>query len=313
MTKVLITGGAGYIGSMLCDYLLKNDFEVNVVDNFNFSQDSLNMYYTNKKFNVFKQDVRDIQKLKPLIVKSDIIIPLAALVGAPLCDLKKKEAEDVNLNSIKSMVSEISKNQYVIYPTTNSGYGVGAEGKHCTEETPLNPISLYGVTKSQAENYIAENLENSTRFRLATVFGCSPRMRLDLLVNDFVLRATKDRFIVLFEANFKRNYIHIRDVCEAFMMAMNDNNSFKGETFNLGLSDANLSKLELCNKIKQHVGDFEILTSEIGKDVDKRDYIVSNEKIESKGFKPKHSLDEGINELSKLFKFLIPTDQMRNI
>lgn len=313
MTKVLITGGAGYIGSMLCDYLLKNDFEVNVVDNFNFSQDSLNMYYRNEKFNVFKQDVRDIKKLKPLISKSDIIIPLAALVGAPLCDLKKKEAEDVNLNSIKSMVDVISKDQYVIYPTTNSGYGVGVEGKHCTEETPLNPISLYGVTKSQAENYIAENLENSTRFRLATVFGCSPRMRLDLLVNDFVLRATKDRFIVLFEANFKRNYIHIRDVCEAFILAINNINNFKGETFNLGLSDANLSKLELCHKIKQHVGDFEILTSEIGKDVDKRDYIVSNEKIESKGFKAQHSLDEGINELSKLFKFLIPTDQMRNI
>ncbi len=313
MKKILITGGAGYIGSLLCEYFLNSNFDVTVVDNFNFSQNSLNSYYYKKNFKVFKQDVRDIEKIRPLISKNDIIIPLASLVGAPLCDLKKKEAEDINLASIIEMIKIMSKDQYIIYPTTNSGYGVGEKNKFCTEETKLNPISLYGKTKVNAENYITENFENSTRFRLATVFGCSPRMRLDLLVNDFVYRAVKDKFIVLFEANFKRNYIHIRDVCNAFMFSIDNHQKVKGETFNLGLSNANFSKKELCEKIKKIVGDFEIVQSEIGKDIDKRDYIVSNEKIEKKGFKPIFSLDDGIKELVKLYSFLIPDKSMRNI
>ena len=311
--KVLVTGGAGYIGSTLCQFLLEKNYEVTVVDIFNFGQNSLCHFNSNKKFNVEKIDVRDLGKMKTLYNSHDIIVPLAALVGAPLCSLKYQEAEEINFTSLKNMTQELSKDQYVIYPTTNSGYGIGEKSKFCTEETKLNPISHYGKTKTRAENYIAEKLENSTRLRLATVFGCSPRMRLDLLVNDFVFRAIKDRFIVLFEGHFKRNYIHVRDVCSAIMYAIDNHSSFKGETFNLGLSNANLSKIELCNKIKDHLPSFEIILSEIGKDLDKRDYIVSNEKIEKTGYLPTHTLDDGIEELKKLFNFLIPEQNMRNI
>lgn len=310
--KILITGGAGYIGSTLCEFLLDKGHEVTVVDTFLFSNNSLNSYMSNKKFKVFQEDVRNINSLKKFIQSSDIIIPLACLVGAPLCNLKESEAIDVNFNSIKNLVNHLSKDQYIIYPTTNSGYGIGEKDKFCTEETPLNPISIYGKTKVNAENYIADNFNNSTRLRLATVFGCSPRMRLDLLVNDFVYRATKDKFIVLFESNFKRNYIHIRDVCRAIIMCIENYEKFSGETFNLGISDANLSKLELCKLIKKHLPKFEILESDIGKDIDKRDYIVSNKKIESLGFKPQYSVDDGVSELIKLFEYLIPSETMRN-
>lgn len=310
--KILITGGAGYIGSTLCGYLLNNNHQVTVLDNFMFSNDSLNSYMSNKNFSVYQEDVRNIETINKYASKNDVIIPLACLVGAPLCNLKEEEAEQVNFQSIKKMVDVLSKDQYLVYPTTNSGYGVGEKGKFCTEETPLKPISVYGKTKVQAEEYLANNFQNSTRLRLATVFGCSPRMRLDLLVNDFVYRATKDKFIVLFESHFKRNYIHVRDVCNAILMAIENQGKFAGETFNLGLSNANLSKMQLCKKIKEHITEFEILESDIGQDIDKRDYIVSNEKIENKGFMPKYSIDDGIKELAKLFKYLIPSKSMRN-
>ena len=310
--KILVTGGAGYIGSLLCEFLLNKGHKVTVLDTFLFSNNSLNSYMSNKKFQVFQEDVRNINSLKKYLSNNDVIIPLACLVGAPLCNLKESEAIEVNYDSIRSLVDNLSKDQYIIYPTTNSGYGIGVKDKFCTEETPLNPISVYGKTKVNAENYIANNFSNSTRLRLATVFGCSPRMRLDLLVNDFVYRATKDKFIVLFESNFKRNYIHIRDVCKAIVMSIENQEKFSGETFNLGLSNANLSKLELCNLIKKHLPKFEILESDIGQDVDKRDYIVSNEKIESRGFKPDYSIDDGVLELIKLFRYLIPSESMRN-
>ena len=309
--KILITGGAGYIGSMLCEYLLNEGHEVTVIDTFLYSRNSLNSYYANKKFNVISMDVRD-SNIKEHLISHDIIIPLAALVGAPLCNFKKQEALEVNYDSVKYIVDNISKNQIIIYPTTNSGYGIGEKDKFCTEETPLNPISLYGKTKTDSENYVCQH-ENSTRFRLATVFGSSPRMRLDLLVNDFAYKAVKDSYIVLFEANFKRNYIHIRDVCRAILMSINNTEKFKGETFNLGLSDANLSKLELCQKIKEYIPNFQISLNEIAKDIDKRDYIVSNKKIEKVGFKAEFSLDDGIKELNKFYKFLIPDQTMRNI
>ena len=309
--KILITGGAGYIGSMLCEYLLNEGHEVTVIDTFLYSRNSLNSYYANKKFNVISMDVRD-PNIKEHLISHDIIIPLAALVGAPLCNFKKQEALEVNYDSVKYIVDNISKNQIIIYPTTNSGYGIGEKDKFCTEETPLNPISLYGKTKTDSENYVCQH-ENSTRFRLATVFGSSPRMRLDLLVNDFAYKAVKDSYIVLFEANFKRNYIHIRDVCRAILMSINNTEKFKGETFNLGLSDANLSKLELCQKIKEYIPNFQISLKEIAKDIDKRDYIVSNKKIEKVGFKAEFSLDDGIKELNKFYKFLIPDQTMRNI
>lgn len=310
--KILITGGAGYIGSSLCEYLLKNNHKVTVLDTFMFSNSSLNSYMSNKNFSVYQEDVRNINSIKKYLSENDVIVPLACLVGAPLCNLKEEEATQVNFQSIKGMINNLSKDQYVIYPTTNSGYGVGEKDKFCTEDTPLKPISVYGKTKVKAEEYIAENFSNSTRLRLATVFGCSPRMRLDLLVNDFVYRATKDKFIVLFESHFKRNFIHIRDVCRAIMMSIEDQENFSGETFNLGLSDANLSKFELCLEIKKYIPNFEILESEIGKDIDKRDYIVSNKKIESKGFKPTYSISDGVKELMKLFKYLIPSESMRN-
>lgn len=308
--KILVTGGAGYIGSTLCSYLLEKGHHVTVIDNFLFSQNSLNAYYNNKNFEVVNLDVRDDAIIEHLKNK-DLIIPLAALVGAPLCNLKKKETIDVNFESIKKIVDNLSKDQIIIYPTTNSGYGIGETDKLCTEETPLKPISLYGKTKTDAEKYVGQHI-NSVRFRLATVFGCSPRMRLDLLVNDFVFKAVKDSYIVLFEAHFKRNYIHVRDVCRAIMMVINDFDKFKGETFNLGLSTANLSKLELCHEIKKYVQNFEISQNEFGKDLDKRDYIVSNEKIEKLGYKPIFSLDDGIIELKKFFEFLIPDQTMRN-
>ncbi len=310
--NILISGGAGYIGSLLCGYLLDKGHKVTVLDTFLFSNDSLNSYMVNKNFEVYQEDVRNINSIKKYLKNNDIVIPLACLVGAPLCNLKETEAEEVNYQAIKSLVDNLSKDQFIIYPTTNSGYGIGEKDKFCTEETPLNPISVYGKTKVNSERYIAENFNNSTRLRLATVFGCSPRMRLDLLVNDFVFRATKDRFIVLFESNFKRNYIHIRDVCKAILMIIDNHTKFAGETFNLGLSDANLSKLELCNLIKKHIPKFEILESDIGQDIDKRDYIVSNEKIESRGFKPEYSIDDGVIELIKLFRYLIPSESMRN-
>jgi nucleoside-diphosphate-sugar epimerase len=308
--NVLVTGGAGYIGSTLCEYLLNAGHKVTVLDSFLYSQDSLNLYYHNKNFEVVSLDVRD-PEIKKYVKKNDIIIPLAGLVGASLCDYKKDETIQVNFESIKTIVDNLSKDQIILYPTTNSGYGIGQGDKHCTEDTPLNPISLYGKTKVRAEEYV-EKHQNSARFRLATVFGCSPRMRLDLLVNDFVFKSVKDKYIVLFESNFKRNYIHVRDVCRVFMMAMDSFDKFKGETFNVGLSTANLSKLELCQKIKQHNNNFEISLNEFGKDLDKRDYIVSNQKIENRGFKAEFSLDHGIIELIKLFKFLIPNNSMRN-
>jgi nucleoside-diphosphate-sugar epimerase len=308
--NVLVTGGAGYIGSTLCEYLLNDGHKVTVLDSFLYSQDSLNLYYHNKNFEVVSLDVRD-PEIKKYVKRNDIIIPLAALVGASLCDYKKDETIQVNFESIKTIVDNLSKDQIILYPTTNSGYGIGQGDKHCTEDTPLNPISLYGKTKIRAEEYV-EKHQNSTRFRLATVFGCSPRMRLDLLVNDFVFKSVKDKYIVLFESNFKRNYIHVRDVCRAFKMAIDSFDKFKGETFNVGLSTANLSKLELCQKIKQYNNNFEISLNEFGKDVDKRDYIVSNQKIENRGFKAEFSLDHGIIELIKLFKFLIPNNSMRN-
>lgn len=308
--NVLVTGGAGYIGSTLCEYLLNAGHKVTVLDSFLYSQDSLNLYYHNKNFEVVSLDVRD-PEIKKYVKKNDIIIPLAALVGASLCDYKKDETIQVNFESIKTIVDNLSKDQIILYPTTNSGYGIGQGDKYCTEDTPLNPISLYGKTKIRAEEYV-EKHQNSTRFRLATVFGCSPRMRLDLLVNDFVFKSVKDKYIVLFESNFKRNYIHVRDVCRAFKMAIDSFDKFKGETFNVGLSTANLSKLELCQKIKQYNNNFEISLNEFGKDVDKRDYIVSNQKIENRGFKAEFSLDHGIIELIKLFKFLIPNNSMRN-
>jgi len=301
--SVLVTGGAGYLGSILVPQLLELGHRVTVLDNFMWNQLPLAHVCANPNLEIVRGDVRDYECLMQLAVKADVIIPLAALVGAPLCARDPETAEAVNCNAIVAMLRQLSKDQRVLYPTTNSGYGIGEPGKACTEETPLRPISLYGRTKAAAEKAVLD-FGTSVGFRLATVFGASPRMRLDLLVNDFVYRAVTDKAVVLFEAHFIRNYIHIRDVARAFIQAIDKFPAMRGEIYNVGLSDANLSKMELCERIKQQVPDFYFVEAAIGEDPDKRDYIVSNAKIEAAGFAPMYSLDAGITELIKTYKMM---------
>ncbi|MCJ7692507.1 MAG: NAD(P)-dependent oxidoreductase [Sedimentisphaerales bacterium] len=296
--NILVTGGAGYLGSVLVRQLLKLGHKVSVLDNFMFGPNSLLDCCHYDSFDVVRGDARDKALLEKLIKDKDIIIPLAALVGAPLCDRDRVGAETTNTGAVRTLCDVLSKDQRIIIPITNSGYGIGQKGKYCTEETPLNPVSFYGRTKVDAEKIVLGK-GNSISLRLATVFGTSPRMRIDLLVNDFTYRAVKDRFIVIFEGHFKRNYIHIRDVAKAFIHAIDNFDTMKNEPYNVGLSDANISKLELCARIKEQIPDFVYLEAEVGEDPDKRDYIVSNEKIEKTGFKPDYSVEMGIAELIK--------------
>jgi len=296
--KVLVTGGAGYIGSVLVPTLLKEGHEVTVVDNFMYCQTSLMDCVHDPNLTIIKGDARDKKLISKCIKGVDFIIPLACIVGAPACDRDPMLARATNYDAIKMILDIKKKDQKIIFPTTNSGYGVGEKGIYCTEETPLRPISLYGKLKVEIENEILK-AGNSITLRLATVFGISPRMRLDLLVNDFTYRAVNDRFLVLFESQFKRNYIHIRDVVKAFIHSMDHFEEMKNEPYNVGLSDANLNKWELCEEIKKHVPSFYFVEAEIGEDPDKRDYIVSNKKIESTGWKPDYTLEQGIVELIK--------------
>lgn len=298
MTKVLLTGGAGYIGSVLTKSLLENNYHVNIVDNHMYDQFSLGHLLPHKNLNVLVEDVRNENIMTKLISENDIIIPLAAYVGAPLCSKDPIGANSINKESIKFLLSKVSNQQLIIMPTTNSAYGDGQGNIYCDENSPLKPISKYAIDKVEVEKLLMER-ENSISFRLATVFGISPRMRLDLLVNDFVNRALKDKFIILFEGNFKRNYIHVSDVARSFVYALENQQKFTGEIFNIGLSNANLSKIELCKKIKKHIPEFYFKNAEVGKDPDQRNYIVSNKKIESFGFYPEVSIDEGISELIK--------------
>jgi nucleoside-diphosphate-sugar epimerase len=301
--RILITGGAGYIGSVMTPTLLALGHEVTVVDNFMFRPNSLADCCQYDTFQVIRGDCRDEALMKKLVAKADVIIPLAALVGAPLCDRDPIAARTTNQEAVELLCRLASKEQRMLVPITNSGYGIGEKGKQCTEESPLRPISLYGVTKVAAEKRIMER-ENSLSFRLATVFGVSPRMRVDLLVNDFVHRAVMDRAVVIFEGHFKRNYIHIRDVVRVFIHGLNNFESMKGKPYNVGLDEANLSKLELCEVIRKHVPKFVFLEAPIGEDPDKRDYIVSNARIAATGFKPEWNLDRGIQELLKVFTIL---------
>lgn len=301
--KILVTGGAGYIGSVLVPELLKSGYRITVLDNFMYGQNSLLDCCADKDFNVVRGDTRDEAVLKPLLKNADYIIPLAALVGAPLCNKDKTGAVTVNRDAVGLIAKLASKEQRIIIPTTNSGYGIGQKGVYCTEESPLNPITLYGNVKMEAEKIVLER-GNSISFRLATVFGTSPRMRIDLLVNDFTFRAVRDKFVIVFEGHFKRNYIHVRDVARVFIHAVENFSKMKNEAYNVGLSDANLSKLELCAKIKEEIPGFVYLESPVGEDPDKRDYVVSNEKIEKTGFKPVYSLEMGIRELIKGYKII---------
>lgn len=301
--KVLITGGAGYIGSVLTPLLLGEGHSVTILDNFLFNQPTLMDSCINPNFAIVRGDCRDKNLMSKLMKDVDYIIPLAAIVGAPACNLDTTAASTINLDAIKLILSLRSKSQKIILPNTNSGYGIGEKGSFCTEESPLSPISLYGRTKVEAERAVLDS-GNCITFRLATVFGLSPRMRIDLLVNDFVYRAINDRAVVIFEGHAKRNYIHIRDVSRAFLHGISNFEKMQGNAYNVGLSDANLSKLELCAEIKKHIPGFVFLEAPIGEDPDKRDYIVSNEKIEKSGFKPKYGIQDGIKELMKGYTIL---------
>lgn len=296
--NILVTGGAGYLGSTIVPDLLAAGHTVTVVDNFMFKQTSLNHCCSNPKFSVVKGDIRVESVMAPLMKTADVIIPLAALVGAPLCSLDPIGATTVNHDAIMLMLKRLSKEQIVLMPTTNSAYGTGDQNNYCTEESPLRPISQYAVEKVQIEKDLMQH-PNSISFRLATVFGMSPRMRIDLLVNDFTYRAVYDRFVVLFESHFKRNYIHVRDVSRVFQHALNNHEKMKAQIYNVGLSDANVSKKELCERIQKQVPDFIFIEAAVGKDPDQRNYVVSNDKVEATGFKPEFSLDRGIGELIK--------------
>jgi nucleoside-diphosphate-sugar epimerase len=301
--NILVTGGAGYIGSTLVPRLLVAGHDVTVVDNFMFKQTSLNNCCRYDNFAVTKGDIRSEQTMLPLLKKADVIIPLAALVGAPLCKLDPIGATTTNHDAITLMLKHVSREQRILMPTTNSAYGSGDENNFCTEESPLRPISQYAIEKVAVEKELMAH-ENAISFRLATVFGMSPRMRLDLLVNDFVYRAANDRFVVLFESHFKRNYIHVGDVARVFEHGLANFERMKGQIYNVGLSDANVSKRELCEHIQKFVSEFIFVEAQVGRDPDQRNYVVSNEKIEKTGYKPECSLDRGIRELLKGFVML---------
>jgi nucleoside-diphosphate-sugar epimerase len=301
LSNILVTGGAGYIGSTLVPDLLNKKHKVTVIDNFMYNQTSLATFIRDKNLEIIFGDVRDESLMKELVNKADVIIPLAAIVGAPACDKDPVAAQSINKDSILWLLKQLSKSQQIIMPTTNSAYGSGDKNNFCDENSPLNPLSLYARDKVVVEKSLLEH-ENSTSFRLATVFGISPRMRLDLLVNNFTFRAITDGFVIVFEGHFKRNYIHILDVVQAFNLAIEKKEQFKGEIFNVGLSQANISKIELCQEIKKIVPNFLFLEAPLGKDPDQRNYIVSNKKIEALGFNPTVTLQEGLSELVKGLK-----------
>lgn len=309
--NILVTGGAGYIGSILVPELLKEGHEITVIDNFMYNQTSLLDCCNNKNLTIIKDDVRESSSVNKHIKDKDIIIPLAAYVGAPLCDKDRTGAQTTNLNTINHLLNIKQSHQRIIFPTTNSGYGIGQEGIYCTEKTPLNPVSFYGKLKVEAEKIVMKD-KNSISLRLATVFGISPRMRTDLLVNDFVYRAINDKYIVLYQSHFKRNYIHVRDVARVFIHCINNFEHMKGNIYNVGLNNTNLSKWELCEEIKKEIPNFYFTEATIGEDIDKRNYIVSNTKIMGTGFEPKISLREGIKELIKGYQ-IINKNQYSNI
>jgi nucleoside-diphosphate-sugar epimerase len=295
--KILVTGGAGYIGSVLVPQLLENKYKVTVIDNFFFNQKSLDNLTNNKNFDLIKGDVCNKSLIKKILENNfDLIIPLAALVGAPLCDKTPDLAKEINEDSVKYIIDNIDIKTKIILPTTNSGYGIGKENIPCNEQSDLNPISTYGITKVNAEKFVLDR-GNSISLRLATVFGMSPRMRLDLLVNHFVSKAVNKERLHIFEGHFKRNFVHIQDVARVFLFFILNFERYKNNAYNFGLEDANLSKIELAQEIKKEIKDFNFIINEIAKDPDKRNYIVSNRKILNTGFKFEYSLNKGIKEL----------------
>lgn len=302
-THVLVTGGAGYLGSVLNEHLLNAGFKVTVVDKLLYGQHSLFHLCVHPAFNFIVGDVRDEELIRSLLKDADVIIPLAAIVGAPACDRDPWLAKSVNLEAIRLLNRLRSHDQLVVFPNTNSGYGTKSGDIFCTEDSPLEPITFYGQTKVEAEKLLLDS-PNTIVLRLATVFGMSPRMRLDLLVNHFVYAAVTDGYIVIFEKDFKRNYIHIRDIADCFVSCIHNADKMVGKPYNAGLDDANLSKAELAQKIQEYVSNFYIHFSEVGSDPDKRNYIVSNARLREAGFEARRSLDEGIQELLKGYRMM---------
>ncbi len=299
--NILITGGAGYIGSELVDYFLKDGHRVVVYDNLMYDATSLLRYTNHTNFVFERGDVRDYKRLEKLVSRADVIIPLAALVGFPLCRDNPRDAKEINLDANVWLAENKSKHQMVVYPCTNSGYGSKSDGV-CTEESPLNPLTLYGTTKVDAEKAFM-GVENYVTFRLATVFGPSSRMRSDLLVNNFVLRALRDRLLVLYECEFMRNYVHIHDVCAAFKFVVDNWEECKNETYNVGNDSINMNKLQLAEKVSKYIP-IEIMKAEFNSDPDTRDYIVSSQKFYDKGFNCRFDLDGGIVQLKKAFSLI---------
>jgi nucleoside-diphosphate-sugar epimerase len=304
--KILITGGAGYLGSVITGAMLDEGHEVTVLDKLLFNQTSLLQYTSDSNFKFIYGDVRNEILLERLCDEANVIIPLAAIVGFPACAAEPQLAKDINFKQIVNVVKFTNgKNKKILYPNTNSGYGIAEGQTECTEESPLTPISVYGQTKCDAENFLKTSTD-AIIFRLATVFGVSPRMRTDLLVNDFVYKAITDKYIVVFEKSFKRNFIHVKDVANAFVFMLKNYDQYKGEVFNVGLTTANLSKQELLEKIQTHVKDFAVSYNDFYEDPDKRDYIVSNHKIESTGWEPYWNLDMGIKQLIQGYQMIVP-------
>lgn len=299
--RVLIPGGAGYIGSVLTGHLLNLGHQVTVLDNLYFQQKSLFGYASNPNFDFVYGDTRDRATLEPLMAKNDVIIHLAAVVGMPACKKDPEYSQSLNYGSAKLVADLASKDQRIIYPCTNSGYGTQSGDLHCDENTPLAPISLYGTSKAEGEKAILDSGKGMA-FRLATVFGASPRMRIDLLVNDFTHKAYSQGAIVIYEGHFMRNFVGIQDVARAMIFAMDNFESMRGEVYNLGLDSANMSKIDLCNKVKEHVPHFYFTEATVGSDPDKRNYIVSNEKLRQAGFEAIQTIDDGIRELLKVYK-----------
>lgn len=308
MEKVLITGGAGYVGSTLTDLLLANNYDVTVVDNLMYDQTSLLHVCNNKNFRLINDDVMKYVIDKKFINQFNIIIPLAAIVGASACENNKELATELNYRQIKYIVDNLGTYQKLIMPNTNSQYG--HSDSIITEKSLLKPLTHYAKTKCDAEKYILDH-DNGVCLRLATVFGSSSRMRTDLLVNDFTYKAIVDGYLVLFESHFKRNYIHVRDIGNTFLFVINNYDVMCGDVYNVGLSTANLSKMELALKIKKHIPELIIKTEEFRKDIDKRNYIVSNEKLEKLGWYPEHNLDDGIVELINAYKMIINSNNRK--
>jgi nucleoside-diphosphate-sugar epimerase len=309
--RILVTGGAGYIGSVLVPSLLADGHEVIVVDSFMYQQTSLLDCCVDKKLQIIRGDVRDNRLISELVPKVDAILPLACLTGAPICDKDPWAAKAINHDAVKMIAEQMSPRQMMVFPSTNSGYGVGESSLACDENTPLRPISVYGRLKVELESYLLDR-GNCVTFRFATLFGTSPRMRLDLLVNDFTYRAVVDRFVVLFEPHFKRNYLHVRDAVRAFKHALANYETMKARPFNVGLSDANISKWELCGRIQKRIANFTFLVADVGKDPDQRNYVVSNQRIESTGYATSIGLDDGIEELIRGYQ-IIRRNQHSNI